>query len=400
MSSPRLRGGSLSLLPLVGWLLALPAAAADLPVYGDAVVFPRADGSSETRLYLQAGPVAWTPGDSLSAEGGDLLVGFRLEGKGTEAEEWRRVYAWEGSGSAPRLWRLDLVRELAPGDWDGELTVESLRGGERGESTFRVRVPEPGDGDGVSGLLFGTCGDGAGEASVIPHPSRVYVTGEDVACILLRVEDSEGEPLRVTFSVRDAGGATREEGTIELDPGERDLVLHPRLDDLPRGRYRLRVNVPRAGRSIRREGEFEVQGGASLIPEDPLEVRTILSYVATGQELAELDRIDTADLPAFWERFWSVRDRNRGTAANEAEAEFLARVEYAIRYLGDMRPGWDTDRGEMYIRYGEPDKMETVPGGGGRLPTWIWYYYDRNLTLVFQDVDGSGRYRLAANRRR
>jgi len=403
MTLDPLRGGIPALLA-AGFLLC-PASvrAADLPVQVDAVVVPLAEGSLQTHVYLEAGPIEVPPGYRPEKGGGDLLVEFHLRRDGDEegVESWQRVYAWSDSAEAGVLvWREELIRTLAPGRYDGKLEVKDLAGDRTGGAEFRLEVPEAGTGWQVSGILLGTCpgeGDPAGE--FLPHPSHEFHTDREVVCALLRFAGNE-EELRVHYELRESGGRSPAKGTETVPPSGAELVLRPHLDALLPGRYRLRVDGEGGGRAVRREIDLELTGGGGGIPSDPLEIRTILSYVATGPELAELDRTENAGLRAFWERFWARRDRVPETETNEAETEFLRRVDYAVRYLGDMHPGWDTDRGEMYIRYGEPDRMETIPGGGGRLPTWIWYYYDRNLTLVFQDLDGSGTYRLAANRRR
>jgi GWxTD domain-containing protein len=283
------------------------------------------------------------------------------------------------------------------------MSVEDLERDRKGSVEVRFPVPEPEEGLRVSGLLLGVCANTVtvpGEDSVRPSPSHVILAGEDPPCALLRWEAAPSETVQLRYEVRDRGGRVREEGEREVAAFDRRAIVRPSVDALPPGRYRLRVDLEGGTGRIRREAEFELAGGVATFGGDALEQRTVLSYVATGAELQELDRTDDEELPAFWEAFWARRDPRPETATNEGQAEFLRRVDYAIRNLGDMKPGWDTDRGEMYIRYGEPDRRETVPGGAGRLPTQIWYYDDRNLTLVFQDVDGSGHYRLAANRRR
>ena len=56
--------------------------------------------------------------------------------------------------------------------------------------------------------------------------------------------------------------------------------------------------------------------------------------------------------------------------------------------------------GRIYIKYGPPEQIERVTNDAFRPPTEIWYYYSRDLTFVFQDMDGFGRYRMVGPRER
>ena len=62
-----------------------------------------------------------------------------------------------------------------------------------------------------------------------------------------------------------------------------------------------------------------------------------------------------------------------------------------------MTPGWQTDRGEVFVTLGEPDQALDM---GGVLPGVRWEYTHPHLSLVFKDVSGGmGMYRLTADSR-
>ena len=58
----------------------------------------------------------------------------------------------------------------------------------------------------------------------------------------------------------------------------------------------------------------------------------------------------------------------------------------------DMR----SDRGEVFISLGEPDEMVEQPTDviTGTVRAIRWRYVQYDLSLIFQDEDGFGRYRL------
>jgi GWxTD domain-containing protein len=120
----------------------------------------------------------------------------------------------------------------------------------------------------------------------------------------------------------------------------------------------------------------------------------ILSLIATNEEIEQLKSAAQADRPRLWEEFWARRDPSPGTEENEALEEHLRRVRYSIDNFSDAVAGWESDRGKVYIKYGEPDhtELKTDPQSQGEY--LIWYYYAENLRFVFYDRFGLGDYRL------
>ncbi len=60
------------------------------------------------------------------------------------------------------------------------------------------------------------------------------------------------------------------------------------------------------------------------------------------------------DREAYLNRFWGDRDPDLTTVANERQLEHYRRVWFARRHFARAKQPWDT-RGEMYVRFGEPD---------------------------------------------
>jgi hypothetical protein len=60
------------------------------------------------------------------------------------------------------------------------------------------------------------------------------------------------------------------------------------------------------------------------------------------------------------------------------------------------REGWQTDRGRIYISYGEPDEIDDYPYSLSSVPYQEWHYYrdGRYRKFTFVDVNLDGEYRL------
>jgi GWxTD domain-containing protein len=135
------------------------------------------------------------------------------------------------------------------------------------------------------------------------------------------------------------------------------------------------------------------------IAADPRSTFDVLRTIADPDEQDEMSKIKTEeDRRAFWERFWKRRDPSPDTPENEAMVEFYRRVQYANQHFSVGTPGWKTDMGHIYIKYGEPDEVVRSPFNFDRPPEEVWYYYRDRRTFTFVDKDGFGRYNLDLTR--
>ena len=113
-----------------------------------------------------------------------------------------------------------------------------------------------------------------------------------------------------------------------------------------------------------------------------------------------LKKYSDEELNELINQFWEINDPLYLTGYNERLLEHYSRVAYAnLRYTVKYKniPGWETDRGETIIRYGEPlRKIRYRPtiNAGGRteifMKTDVWYY--KYFTLGFSDQFMNGDY--------
>ncbi len=121
-----------------------------------------------------------------------------------------------------------------------------------------------------------------------------------------------------------------------------------------------------------------------------------LRYVAKESELRAIRNAPTPEeqrqlFLAFWER----RDPSPGTPRNEDMETYYYRVAYANnRFSRFHNRGWNTDRGEVFITFGEPDFIEDHPFNYGTRPYQIWNYYGHGRRFIFVDETGMGDFRL------
>ena len=66
----------------------------------------------------------------------------------------------------------------------------------------------------------------------------------------------------------------------------------------------------------------------------------------------------------FIESFWQRRNPNPDSPDNEFKEEHYRRIAYSNEHFASGKPGWMTDRGKTYIKFGKPDEIDSHPSGG------------------------------------
>jgi GWxTD domain-containing protein len=127
-------------------------------------------------------------------------------------------------------------------------------------------------------------------------------------------------------------------------------------------------------------------------------------YIITPLEKKVFLQLQTdRERDLFMEAFWKQRDPTYGTPENEFREEHYRRINYANHQFGRgvPKPGWETDRGRIYIILGEPRGIDRHSGGTQVHNTEVWFYQDltqyglpAGFNLVFFQKDGVGDYIL------
>lgn len=123
----------------------------------------------------------------------------------------------------------------------------------------------------------------------------------------------------------------------------------------------------------------------------PAETRTIFENIdgIVPQDALELSRDSS-----YRSAFWAKNDPLKLTKYNERQLEHYNRLTYSHLRFGVPKmgiPGWKTDRGVLFIRYGDPlFRYKTQPDERflGGLETWIYPEY----TFQFEDEYSTGHY--------
>lgn len=155
-------------------------------------------------------------------------------------------------------------------------------------------------------------------------------------------------------------------------------------------------------------------GGEELAPytdKEALDMRERIAVLANDEELARYDQLSLELKPYFVYQFWKRLDPTPDTPENELLDAFNERYDYVMKtYATKNKPGYLTDMGRVYIKYGPPDEISAEPMGLSSMPeveystyqtepTEAWFYQSggqskNQAIFVFVDFDGDGEYSI------
>ncbi|MFB3908489.1 MAG: GWxTD domain-containing protein [Candidatus Eisenbacteria bacterium] len=309
------------------------------------------------------------------------------------------------------VFRKQVELPARPRKYRVEVEVSEQDSGNEGRLAQEIEIPDLGkEALEVGKVWFVRCpGDSAArtgmEIPADPLVGRRFGAGSGPVCAISWVGGSDvagSGHVSVHYRIYDSRRQILDEQTREFPTdGQIAPVRFPLpLDKLWLGGYELRVEAKAGGKTASRTARFEMDESMVSLVQNPAESISMIRYIATGDEIAELEAAPPEDRDRVWKEFWKRRDPSPETPENEFEDEFFARVRYANENFTSIIPGWKTDRGMIYIQYGPPDQVESYPHQIDGPPMEIWIYNSIRRRFVFIDYDGFGRYELYTPGRR
>jgi GWxTD domain-containing protein len=249
----------------------------------------------------------------------------------------------------------------------------------------------------------------SGRPVLTPQQARIsyylelYASRAETVSVAVRVKTAQGTQVVETGGERVAlpagGGVTR--GVVDLaglPPGEYGLeVVAVGVDSV------VRIAAFRMAGFETEPAIAEVTPGRDVfttMTEAQMDTLYLpLVYLMAPDEQGVYPSLTPERKRAWLRRFWQRRDATAGTPRNEAQEDFYVRIAEANRRFREGGaaeiPGWRTDRGRIFIKYGPPDEVLSRPQTTNSRPYEVWKYTrGRTLKYVFLDQTLFGNYVL------
>ncbi|HYQ88858.1 MAG TPA: GWxTD domain-containing protein [Candidatus Binatia bacterium] len=208
-----------------------------------------------------------------------------------------------------------------------------------------------------------------GGLEVQPHPSAYYGYYKDMVSAYYEIYDlpppPEGRSYRVRTMIFGSDADTVLESLDSLHVTEGTAWPHPLHADvssLAAGHYRLRIDLldPLEGKAIATsQAGFDVLWDAASWLPDASELYDITAQTLLTQEEAyNFRQLSRGEKEAKLVSLWRAIDPTPDTAENELQREFQNRIAYANAHYTVFDKGMFSDRGRIWIQFGEPDEVQ------------------------------------------
>jgi GWxTD domain-containing protein len=340
---------------------------------------------------------------------GDLVGTYVIQGSAT-------VQSYEETRKRELRSRTSRVLRLQPGEYEIEGTLRVKQTQIAARRSVALRVPDflaSGIGFGTPLIMMvptrGLVSFATWRDFQAAHPTApAFVDSSDMDAFdrqpILRFElfleqpVAEPIPCNLYYEVVDAAHHQVAYGKREvMITGRNDAwVVGFNVDQWEPGRYT--VNLRAITRSPERDAtasaDLRIDVTRAMLGPKFDETLEILALIAPKDELEGLRDAQPSERAAEWAKFWKTRDPDPSTDSNEALQQYIARVRYVEEHFSQLGAGWRSDRGRIFIRFGQPEQIDRAADQRGQGDYEIWRYYSLDLTFVFYDMFGVGDYRL------
>jgi GWxTD domain-containing protein len=289
---------------------------------------------------------------------------------------------------------------LPRGEYEVEVTVTMPATRRASKARGKLKLDESSSGIESSNLEFLRLKDGVYE----PNPSHEIPRGEagHVARIVLRAPGPQTGKLKWSISDGRKSLLASAESTLALS-GERIVDIALPMENLEPGSYRLEVVVAgEKGETLaRRRADMSVRITMTWLASNRREAILLLEILGASDDADLVKKAGGEEWQRVLQDFWVRRDPTPGTTVNEFQQETFARMEEANVAFDEpfRRPGWSTDRGRVFLRYGRPENRIVREADFDGPPAEIWEYFHPRRTFVFVDSRAIGEYVLTNGRR-
>ena len=397
-------------------------------------------GRTEVNAFVQVPYLLMQP----TTSGPEGRLSYRVEVRVTDSTGLKLLeQSWQNEATAalrrPDAFAVDMVRfSLAPGRYRLEVAVVDSVSGRR--AATGVDLEGFASAPPASDLLLSPQIRPTATGDTVPRPAELR-WGQMLVAAAARLDLT---PLRPTaYYLLEAYSPTQASGTLRLrvaDSTGKALittaetpvqvptgggVLKGQLDlaGLPPGNYDMVAALQLGGKTVERTADFTMAGLDETLEKDVVRREVAKAtdegyFEAMSQEQLELAKeplvivAESGEL-SKWSKdlslrakrrflvdFWKRRDPTPDTPVNEARKVFYDGVAYADQHFGEKgrvsAPGWRTDRGRIYIKYGEAEEKLDRVQAGRAVPYQVWRYrHGRDRYYVFADrSNGIGIYQL------
>ena len=231
-----------------------------------------------------------------------------------------------------------------------------------------------------------------GNLIVVPHPSHQFDEHYSNLYVYYEIYDppASSDSLEIIYKIVNEAKKIIRKITRRVDKRFKTQAVNfgVNIQGLESGAYIFMVEVknPNTQAIARKEIPFDIiKTAAEEISYEGLPYYEEIEYFVTSEQYKYFQNLPKDGKAMFFERFWETHNY----------WEISGRFDHADKYYrqGD-RPGYKTDRGRIYVKYGEPDEIERSIIEYYEARPYEHWQYSNGAQFLFLDIRGTNEYTL------
>ncbi|RPI65977.1 MAG: GWxTD domain-containing protein [Ignavibacteriales bacterium] len=120
----------------------------------------------------------------------------------------------------------------------------------------------------------------------------------------------------------------------------------------------------------------------------------LLKFIDEEETYKYITDADEQKFDSLFFNYWKPYDPTPDDSYNELMDEYYKRADYAAMNFSSIsgKPGLESDRGKIYIKFGKPVNIERTSNENGKMIE-IWEYANQKK-FSFIDEKGTGEFNL------
>jgi len=167
------------------------------------------------------------------------------------------------------------------------------------------------------------------------------------------------------------------------------------LNDTKIGNYFFRVEILIGDRRFERYVPFTIRWRDDTAEISSLDeaINNLVYLVDSTDSLSTVLNYDQKSKREWFQTFWGKLN-SEGDDKNILMDEYYRRVNFSnVNFSAGMREGWKSDRGQIFIIFGEPDEIQKYEYARNVKPYEVWVYYGRGRQFIFDYIAGDYKLR-------
>lgn len=197
----------------------------------------------------------------------------------------------------------------------------------------------------------------------IPNPMGIYGLRNDTLSFFLKAlvpEGLEADSIDLHISIIDQAGELFAENrtSLPIDGGEGVFYASFGLGSYPANSYRINAVAFCGGMRVSRGNDFSVSWELLSWQKPVRDLLVEARLLLPDRDFEQFQYWTLGEQESYLNAYWKKVDPTPHTAINETYDEFMQRLHFADAKYGVYQRGALSDRGLVFIRFGEPDAIE------------------------------------------